>query len=273
MLDVSSRGPSRPSAERFCVLATSSDNGRDIFEIVFRNAETIWRDCDWPCFVGFTSQHPDLYGFKAVAANGPFEWRQAVVDYLDALPKQIEYVLRIDEDALFMAPVDGEKLDAIAHLMVRNNLAYVRLVPVTRNFAGRVVEYFRRKFDKRPLRPISFSEPYYSSLELAIWKRSYLRSLLKQPGTIWEFEHTISDERHYAVWEPLVEQHQIVTRGKWSRRVPGLLARQGLRLAHSKREFQSVGSFLVKVRETISFELAGYLSFRIRRALNKISRN
>jgi hypothetical protein len=108
---------------------------------------------------------------------------------------------------------------------------------------------------------------------LAIWKRSYLRSLLKQPGTIWEFEHTISDERHYAVWEPLVEQHQIVTRGKWSRRVPGLLARQGLRLAHSKREFQSVGSFLVKVRETISFELAGYLSFRIRRALNKISRN
>jgi hypothetical protein len=196
-----------------------------------------------------------------------------VVDYLDALPEQIEYVLRIDEDALFMAPIDGDKLNAIADLMVRENLAYVRLVPVTRNFAGRVVEYLRRKFDKRPLRLISFSEPYYSSVELAIWRRSYLRSLLKQPGTIWEFEHTVSDEHHYAVWEPLVEQHQIVTRGKWSFRAPGLLARQSLSLANSKREFQTLGSWLRGMREKISFQVAGFLSFRLRRRLKKIPRS
>jgi hypothetical protein len=255
------------------VLITSSDRGRDIFEIVFQNAETIWRDCDWPRFVGFTTKHADLYGFKTLAAKGPFEWRQAVVDYIDILPEQIEYVLRIDEDALFMAPVDGDRLNAIADLMVRENLACVRLVPVTRNFAGRVVEYLRRKFDKRPLRPISFSEPYYSSVELAIWRRSYLRSLLKQPGTIWEFEHTISNEPHYAVWTPVVEQHQIVTRGKWSRSAPRLLARQGLSLGHSRREFQSRRSWLRQLRERISFQIAGFLSFRIRRRLNKISRS
>jgi hypothetical protein len=278
MLDLSSkatleRSPSPPSAGRFCVLVTSSDRGRDIFETVFQNAETIWRDCDWPRFVGFTTKQPDLYGFKALAAKGPFEWRQAVVDYLDALPKQIEYVLRIDEDALFMTPVDGDKLNAISDLMVREDLTYVRLVPVARNFAGRVVEYLRHKFDKRPLRRIPFSEPYYSSVELAIWRRGYLRSLLQQPGTIWEFEHTISNERHYAVWEPLVEQHQIVTRGKWNRSAPRLLARQGLSLGNSRREFQSRGSWLRKLRESISFQLTGFLSFRLRRRLNKISRH
>jgi len=278
MLDVSSnaalqRSPSRPSAGRFCVLITSSDSGRDIFETVFQNAETIWRNCDWPRFVGFTSKHRDLYGFKTLAAKGPFEWRKAVVDYLDALPEQIEYVLRVDEDALFMAPIDGDKLNAIADLMIREDLAYVRLVPVTRNFAGRIVEYFRRKLDKRPLRLISFSEPYYSSVELAIWRRSYLRSLLKQPGTIWEFEYTVSNERHYAVWTLLVEQHQIVTRGKWSRDAPRLLARQGLTLGNSKREFQSRRSWLRQLRERMSFQIAGFLSFRIRRRLNKISRS
>jgi hypothetical protein len=252
------------------VLITSSDTGRDVFETVFRNAETIWRNCDWPRFAGFTTKHSGLYGFKALTAKGPFEWRQAVVDYLDALPEQIEYVLRVDEDALFMAPVDGAKLNAIADLMVRENLIYVRLVPVTRNFVGRFVEYLRRKFDKRPLRLISFSEPYYSSIELAIWRRSYLRSLLKQPGTIWEFEHTISNERHYAVWTPVVEQHQIVTRGKWSRSAPRLLARQGLSLGNSRREFQSRRSWLRQLRERISFQIAGFLSFRIRRRLNKI---
>jgi hypothetical protein len=256
MLDISGRTSAekdraRPSARRFCVLVTSSDRARDVFEIVFQNAESIWRDCDWPRFVGFTGKHSSLYGFQAVSAKGPSDWRQEVGDYLDALPE----------------------LNAIADLMVRENLAYVRLVPVTRNFAGRIVEYFRRKLDKRPLRPISTAEPYYSSVELAIWKRSYLRSLLRRPGTIWEFEHTISDERHYAVWEPVIEQHQVVTRGKWNRSAPRLLARQGLSLANSKREFQSFGPWLRKMRESISFQLAGFLSFRLRRRLNRISRH
>ena len=278
MLDISGRTSAEkdragPSAGRFCVLVTSSDRARDVFEIVFQNAESIWRDCDWPRFVGFTGKHSSLYGFQAVSAKGPSDWRQEVGDYLDALPEQIEYVLRIDEDALFMSPVNGGELNAIADVMVRENFAYVRLVPVTRNFAGRIVEYFRRKLDKRPLRPISTAEPYYSSVELAIWKRSYLRSLLRRPGTIWEFEHTISDERHYAVWEPVIEQHQVVTRGKWNRSAPRLLARQGLSLANSKREFQSFGPWLRKMRESISFQLVGFLSFRLRRRLNRISRH
>jgi hypothetical protein len=262
----------RASAARFCILVSSSDRGHDIFEIVFQNSETIWRDCDWPRYVGFTSKYPDLYGFKALAAKCPSDWRGEVGDYLDALPEHIQYVLRIDEDALFMSPVDGAKLNAIADLMVREDLSYVSLVPVRRNLPGLVIEYFRRKRDKRPLRLLSFSEPYYSSVAVAIWKRGYLRSLLREPGTIWEFEHTVTDVRHYAVWAPVFNQDQIVLKGKWSYRAPRKLARQNISLANSKREFQTVGSWLRGIREKISFELAGFMSFRLRRHLNKISR-
>jgi hypothetical protein len=275
MLDVSSDAalegsPSRPRAAGFGVLVTSSDYGRDIFEIVFQDAETIWRDCDWPRFVGFTSRHPDLYGFKTLSANGPFEWRQAVIDYLDALPEPIEYVLRMDEDALFMSPVDGNNLNAIADLMVREKLAYVSLVPLRRNLPGRLVEYFRRKLDQRPLRVLSRSEPYYSSVELAIWKRSYLRSLLAKEGSIWEFEHTVTDTPHYAVWEQVLDQDQIIIKGKWALRARRQLARRGISLDHSTRGFQSIGAYLRGVRERISFELAGFLSFRIRRRFRMI---
>src|SRR5262249_27387166 len=61
--------PDRPAgaAGRFCILVSSSDRGRDIFEIVFQNAEEIWRGCDWPRYVGFTRPQPDMYGFKAIA--------------------------------------------------------------------------------------------------------------------------------------------------------------------------------------------------------------
>lgn len=261
------------AAGRFCVLVSSSDRARDVFEIVFRNSEVIWRDCNWPRYVGFTGEHPDMYGFTAVAAKGPSNWQGELGDQLDSLPEQIQYVLRMDEDALFMSPVDGAKLDAIADLIIRQNLSYVRLVPVTRNLPGRVIEYFRRKLDKRPLRPISFSEPYYSSVELVIWKRSYLRELLRRPGSIWDFEHIVTNIRHYAVWGPVLDQDQIVTKGKWSFRAPRKLARQGISLADSRREFQTLRSWLRGIREKISFQFCGFLSFRIRRRLNRISRS
>ena len=53
------------------------------------------------------------------------------------------------------------QLNAIADLMVRDDLSYVRLVPLKRNIPGRVIEFGRRMLDNGPLRLISFSEPYY----------------------------------------------------------------------------------------------------------------
>jgi hypothetical protein len=266
------RDSARPSAGRFCVLVNSSDRARDVFEIVFQNAEAIWRNCDWPRFAGFTTKHPDRYGFKTLAAKKPSDWRGELSDHLDSLPGEIEYVLRLEEDTLFLSPVSGAALNAIADLMVRDNLFCVRLAPVRRNIPGRVIEYVRSRLDRRPLRPLSFSEPYYSSLDVAIWKRSYLRELLQQPVSIWDFEHIVTSERHYAVWKPVLDRDQIVTKGGWSWRARRLLARQGLSLAQSKREFQTFGSWLRGIRQTIIFETIGYLSFRIRKRLNRLPR-
>ena len=119
-----------------------------------------------------------------------------------------------------------------------------------------------------PLRPISFKEPYYSSVVPAIWKRSYLRELLQKPGSIWAFEHIVTGERHYAVWETVLDQDFIVTKGRWKWLAKRQLARQGLSLENSKREFQTLRSWLRGVREYTSFMLFGYMSFRIRRRLN-----
>ena len=201
------------TAGRFCVLVNSSDRARDIFEIVFRDAERMWAGCDWPRFAGFTSAQPDLYGFRSVATRGPSDWRGELADQLDALPPEIEYVLRVEDDALLFSPVDGRRLNAIADLMVSGDLACVRLLPVSRGLAGRGIEFFRRRLHKSPLRPVSFDEPYYSSLASAIWKRSYLREVLKRPGTVWDFEFIVTNERHYAVWEPVLDHAVIVTKG------------------------------------------------------------
>jgi hypothetical protein len=259
------------AAGKFCVFVSSSDRARDIFEIVFQNSETMWRNCNWPRYVGFTSTHPDMYGFKAVAATKASDWRGEISDQLDRLPDEIQYLFLTFEDALFLSPVNGTELNEIADLMVREDLSYVSLIPVRRNLPGLIVEFFRRKLSKKPLRLLSFSEPYYSSVAAVIWKRSHLRSLLRQPGSIWDFEHTVANERHYAVWRPVVDQDQIVTRGKWDRQARRQLARQGLSLANSTREFRTFKSHLRDIREIIVFQAVGFLSFRIRRRMNWIS--
>ncbi len=256
------------TAGRFCVLVNSSDRARDIFEIVYRDAERMWAGCDWPRFAGFTSAQPDLYGFRSVATRGQSDWRGELADQLDALPPEIEYVLRVEDDALLFSPVDGHKLNAIADLMVSGNLACVRLLPVSRGLAGRGIEFFRRRLDKSPLRPVSFDEPYYSSLASAIWRRSYLRELLKRSGTVWDFEFIVTNERHYTVWEPVLDQAVIVTKGRWRRDARRHLARQGLSLAGSKREIQPLRSWLRGLRENFSFQMFGFLGFRIRQRLN-----
>jgi hypothetical protein len=255
----------------FCVLVSSSDRARDIFEIVFKNSETIWRDCDWPRYVGFTSPHLDMYGFKAIPARRPSDWRGELSDQLESLPPEIDYVFMTYEDALFEKPVDGDMFNEIAELMVGDNLVYVSLIPLRRNVVGQVFEFFRRRLSSYPVRRLSSSEPYYSSVAAAIWKRTYLISFLRRPGSIWDLEHVVSDQPHYAVWRPVIEHDQIVTRGKWNRRAARKLARQGISLTNSDRPFQNVRWTLRDFREMIVFQLVGFLSFRIRRRFGLIS--
>jgi len=69
----------------------------------------------------------------------------------------------------------------------------------------------------------------------------------------------------------VLDQDQIIVKGKWALRARRQLARQGISLDHSTRGFQSIGGYLRGVRERISFQLAGFLSFRIRRRFNKLS--
>ena len=264
---------SQEASRQFCILVAASDRAKDIFEITFQNAETIWRDCDWRRYVGFTSKHPDIHGFTSLAAKADSDWRGRLGDYLDSLPGEIRYVMLVVEDFLFTSPVNGSELNAIAAEIMRNDLAYVRLTPVCRNLPGRILEFVRRTIDKRPLRPLEFSEPYYSSVVTAIWKRDYLRALLRRPGTVWEFEHVVSTERHYAVWHPAVKYEALVGREKWHRETSRLLAKQGLTLGASKRERQTLKYELRRTREKVVFQIFGYLSFRVRRRLNKISRS
>src|SRR5262249_50641448 len=159
----------------------------------------------------------------------------------------------------------GAELDAIADLVAQQDLAYVSLIPLRRNLPGLIIEFFKKRLNKNPLRRFSLNEPYYSSFGVVIWKRSHLRWLLRQSVSIWDLQHIVSKEPHYAVWKTVLKPDHLVIKGKWSTRARRKLARQGITIANSKRGFRPFSARLRDVREMIVFHMVGYLSFRARR--------
>lgn len=264
----------------FCVLVASSDNRKDIFDVCFANSEHIWKDCDWPRFVGFNSPHPDQHGFSVVTAVPSGNWCEEVAQYVDALPAHVQYILLMVEDVLFMRPVNADKLNEVAHYIWSGGLHYVRLVPVRRNWLGRMWE---RGSDNKIRLPMPFHvinprEPYYSSTEMVIWERNYLREQLDKPGDAWSFEHHVSRHAHWAVWETVFDQHQIVNKGYWNRRAPWYLAESvgcpTFRYAGiikgsitQTRPLQRWSSFLRGEMQNLNFALFGFTSFRVKRWL------
>ena len=76
-----------------CVLVSSSDRTKDIFDVVFRNSERTWDGCKWPRYVGFTTQQSgDLFGFMPLASHGKSSWREELSDQIACLPANINFV-------------------------------------------------------------------------------------------------------------------------------------------------------------------------------------
>ncbi len=267
---------------QFCVLVASSDSRKDIFDVCFANADRIWADCDWPKYVGLNSAPVERRSnFQVLIAPATDNWCEQVKRYIDLLPDDICYILLMVEDVLFMQPVNAELLNSIALDIKKFALGYVRLVPLRRNWLG-------RKRDRRasagrggiiPFRQINIDEPYHSSTEMAIWNRDYLLRQLDRASDAWSFEHLTCTTIHWAVKEPVFDQHQIVHKGKWHRRAAIFLAEawsgypnfqmarniEYKALRSGKRPMQSFRSFLRGEWQNLNFAMFGWTSFRIKR--------
>ncbi len=245
----------------FCVLVASSDGRKDIFDVCFAHSERIWKDCDWPRYVGLTHAWPDQHGFKVVRSR-QVEWRKAVADYVDALPEEIRYILLMVEDTLFMEPVDAARLNKEAWWAANSDVPYLRLVPISRSWPARILD-----FPSEGHELISPLNPYYSSTEMALWRRSYLRKLLDLPADAWQFEDHVLGPGHWAVDKAVFVQHQIVQKGRWNWAAPRLLRSQGLSIGDNPRVFQTWYAWLRGHWQNLNFALFGFTSVRIKRWL------
>lgn len=253
-----------------CVFVSSSDNTYDVFSLVSGNVAEKWPTEAFDFYVGLNEK----------IAKAPFHtisapvsgWRTELEYQINALPGKFRYIVLILDDFFFYEKVDPDELARLMDMVRGRHIHYLRLKPLERSGLGKALIFLRglgRSSDG--IIRIADDEPYYSSLQVAIWDRSHLSEMLKQSGSIWEFEHNVlAGSKHYATTRKFLRYNHLVEKGKWFRHAPETL---GCRDPESfeHRGFEQSLLKHSRIYNRIKFFLFGYVFFRFRRA--KMQRN
>jgi hypothetical protein len=214
------------SPPRVAVLICGSDNRRDILERVIPSLTKYWPDCPYPIYVGLNSNHALGPGMNTLVAQ-PSEWRRECAEQLSQMSETL--VILVLDDFLFQEPVDQKRLAKLVSIATDSNLLYLRLVPLGSSILERLLDLIRTR-SKTEIRAIREGRPFYSGLQIAIWSKAHLLTLLQSGGSIWDFEHKrIPGSAHYAITRnsPIIYSH-LIEKGRWLPYAPSLLRQAGL---------------------------------------------
>ena len=248
-----------------CLFVSSSDNTFDVFSLVSGSVVRNWPETDLAFFVGLNEQTADA-PFQTITATVS-GWRAELESQINALPQQFHYIILILDDFFFHEKIDPDELSYLLNLMNVQKINYLRLKPLERSAVGRFFQLFKNlRCDIKRVNRLANDEPYYSSLQAAIWERSYLLKMLMHNGSIWEFEHKVIDSsRHYAVNNNLLKYEHLVEKGKWFKHAPKSLGFSDTD-KFDKRGFVRSWMKNSKFFNMIKFGLLGYTIFRLRRS-------
>jgi hypothetical protein len=209
-----------------CVFICSSDSRRDILERVVPSLLKFWPDCPYPIYAGLNS-NPRLWPAITSLAASTSEWRHECLEQLSQIAET--HVIVVLDDFLFQRPVDQSRVSSLVSLVLDSDIAYLRLLPLGKSLAQRLIGPTRNKLSDG-IESIHERRPFYSSLQIAIWEKSHLISMLGKQGSIWDFEHySRPGVPHFAIKDspPIIYRH-LVEKGRWYPQAKSLLRQAGL---------------------------------------------
>jgi hypothetical protein len=253
-----------------CIFISSSDNTYDVFSLVSRSVAEKWPADAFDFYVGLNEKiaKAPFHTISAPASG----WRTELEYQINALPEKFRYIILLLDDFFFYEKVEPVEVARLMDMVRERHIHYLRLKPLERSGLGKVLLYLRhRGRGGDGIIRLNDDEPYYSSLQVAIWDRSHLLKMLSQSGSIWEFEHKVlAKSRCYAVTQKFIRYEHLVEKGRWFRQAPKILNFCNHEV-FKQRGFVQDGLKHFKIYNRIKFFLFGYVFLRYRRA--KMQRN
>jgi len=241
------------------VFICSADTRRDILDRTLLSVLKFWPVCPYPLYVGLnTDERPLPIGVPLLAA--PSEWHNEFA--LQLAQVQEQYLIVILDDFLFRACVDQRRVAELVDIATTQNLDYLRLVPLGRSLLAHVTRKRLRQVAK-DVEQIETCHPFYSALQISIWRKDYLEWRLATRRSIWEFEHeSPPSSLHCAITRapPFRYQH-LVERGLWLPYASSLLRQAGLPSGLGDRPVWPRSRYLNLLWDQARWVVQGYANY------------
>jgi hypothetical protein len=254
------------NSDSVCIFVSSSDRTRDVFDQVFVHFGHNWPDCPSTCFVGLTTppRTPVIGGFTVITADSESGWRQELTEQLSKLPVAFDRVLLLLDDFLLLEKVDTPGFEALVGQAREHDMAYLKMKPLDRSWIGNFLSGLSAPTEAvEELQP---DQPYYSSLQAALWKKDHLLWCLAQPGSIWQFEHLVP-QGHWAVRKAALPYRHVVEKGRWMADTPALFRSIGQAFDPGTRASWPWSAGLRWQIDRLKFGLIGYGGMKAKRWL------
>jgi hypothetical protein len=244
------------STPSVAVLICGSDSRRDVLERVLPSLIKYWPDCPYPIYVGLNTNHSFGPNITTLVAK-PSEWRQECAEQVAQMSET--HLILVLDDFLFQEPVDQNRLSKLLSAALDSNLPYLRLMPLGRSILERLANLVPTR-SKVEIRAIKDGRPFYSGLQIAIWNKAHLLTMLQSRGSIWDFEHKRKPGViHYAITgrPPIIYSH-LVEKGRWLPYAQSLLRKAGLPADLGTRSIWSKWMTLRLMLDKVRFHVIGY---------------
>ncbi|WP_292654749.1 hypothetical protein [Nitratifractor sp.] len=197
------------------VLIASHAKAADLWPITHHFIRKNWPDHP-PIYLGANGE-ADIdkvpEGWQLIDRGVDRSFSRSLAEYLDAI--ESEYIILMLDDFAILEEVSNERLEKTYRFVREHDAVYLRLVPNPPGDLPFDHDFMRIAIEKRP--------PYATSLQIAIWKRDFLRKLLEYDFNPWEFEvrggkteeALANASRFFVAKEPLIRYTHFVEKGKF----------------------------------------------------------
>ena len=255
-----------PTFKNTCVFISSSDNTADIFELLKSNFEEKLSETGFRVFVGKnTRATPQSFELKLAPLSN---WANELRIQLSKLDDRYKFVILLLDD-FYIKEIDLNFMLDLRKFPWGSTPDYVRLSRLHTSVSYKIINWFRsKKSDTANFNKLQSAEPYYSSLQVALWRREYIIGRLTEPQTIWEFEHRVPlASSHFSSEVDYFKYIHLVEKGKWLYHAPKYLRLNRESVEFEERGFHSLG-WIGDLLDRLKFAIFGFTFFRIRRLFN-----
>lgn len=210
------------------VLVLSCDKYQDLWNPFFSFFSKYWDDCPFKVYLGTNFIEYCNPQVTTLKSNIISTWSAEVLIILDQIKE--EYLIIILDDYFIYQSVDNNKLLYLISVMIQEHSGYMKISSFPQKYNG-LWPYTPLKQNKE-IGEISPEAKYRVDLQIGIWQKDLLKSLINKKESPWEFEINASirsrsinrpflilkeNPKMKIVHGPITYYCTAISRGKWMR--------------------------------------------------------